>query len=256
MSENNTEIKLFYQIFVYSSRARIIQKVNADPKSFKGFPQVLLLQDVPAHFPCQKCLRHIHVVRTTIKDRPAYKCYLDKLYREKEYTFTKLFHDYMALNNNENRYEENVDIYIKHKRFIHYYMRKQQNPIFRYNLFISVQVAYFKTDQLYDQLQFQEFIATFEITPDIQEKYAQQFQRLQNSFRYIEESLEKKKFVICRENSLIEDVCMICHEHLDDRRTATIKCTICQKELGHVKCLLRWLIHPSNKCPNCRGSKR
>jgi hypothetical protein len=254
MSENNTEMKLFYEIFVYSSRARIIQKVNIDPKSFKGFPQVLLLQDVPAHFPFQKCLQHLNVVQTTIKDRPVYKCYLDKLYRDKEFSFTKLFQDYVAINNNEKLYKENVYLYKEYKRFIHYYMRKQQNPIFRYNLFIAFQTSYFKTNQLYDNLQLQEFIDSFEISPEMRKKYGQQFELLQSKFRYVELLLEKKKFLICHENNLTEDICMICFDNVCGEHTATIQCKICRKELGHVNCLLEWLAVPDNKCPNCRST--
>ena len=256
MSENNTEMKLFYEIHVYSIRARMVQKVNIDPKSFKGFSnEFLLLEDVPAHFPFQKCLRHLNVVQTTIKDRPAYKEYLHTSYREKHFHFTKLFHDYMAINNNEKLYQENVDLYKKHKRFIHYWLRKQQNPIFRYNLFITVQTSYFKTDQLYDKLQFQEFIDSFEISPEMQKKYGQQFELLQLKFRYVELLLEKKKFLICRENNLTEDICIICYDNVCGQHTATIQCKICLKELGHASCLLSWLTLPESKCPNCRSTK-
>jgi hypothetical protein len=257
--EISKEVRCFYEMQVYAIRARTIQKVNLDSssrcalRSYTGFPHIIQQHDVPSHFPCQKCFRHLYVTHTIVLNRTAYKGYMTMLYRAKEFNFTKLFHDYMALQNNDKKFQENVDFYESHKNFIHYSLKKIQDQETRYNIFVTVQLAYTATNRLYDSYQFHEFINSIYFSPEIYKKYGQQFQRLHNSFRYIEESLEKKKFAICREKSLIEDVCMICHEHLDNRCTPTIQCKICLKELGCVSCLLKWLIIPGNNCPNCRN---
>lgn len=141
-SETSAELRCFYEMHVYVTRAKAIQKVNLAPKSYTGFPRVVEQQDVPSHFSYQKCFRHFYVTQTIILNTPAYKDYMAMLYREKELNFTKLFHDYMALNHNIKQYLENIEIYETHKKFIHYHLRKMQSPETRYNIFVSLQQAY------------------------------------------------------------------------------------------------------------------
>jgi hypothetical protein len=254
ISEDNEVLKIFYEMHVYLTRARIIQKWNLDPRSYSGFPHVLLLEDVPKHFLCQTCFQHLHTMKTITTRPAAYNEYLDVLYKERMLNFTGVFQDFMIFRNNRKQFQENVYFYRAHKKFIHYIVRKKQSPALRFNIFVVVQFAFFKTDQLYDYHQFQEFMKNFDITTaHFGEKYAPFLRQLDERFKTFKELLEMKNFTLCVESNLFADVCMVCHDKVCDPQTATIQCRSCLKELGHASCIYEWLKVPGSKCPNCRS---
>jgi hypothetical protein len=248
--QENSEIQRMNEIHVYFQRTRIIGQFIINPNLYTGFPCVLLINDFPKYFPCQKYFKHLEMLR--YNKISNYEDYLVGLLKEKNFLFSKLFHDYMTIINNKKNFQANVDFYKIYKKYIHYYLKKCQCPIFRYNLFIIVQQAYFNTDQLYENNQFLEFVKSFDISVDIHKRYGKDFEKLQKQIQNIEELIQKKQFSVCRENNLTDDVCMICQDNLSDIFTATMKCNGCKKELGHVSCLLKWIKLENSRCPNCR----
>lgn len=185
VEEENVEIKLFYRIHVYLQESIMIQKVKL--KSIQIIPThtdvpigfLLKKTDVPLDFPCQKYLKFSNLMKTIIMDQPAYEKFMDDLYRQRDILFTAVFQDFMAINNNKKRYFENEEFYRLHKKFIQYYLRKTNNPIFRYSIFAAIENALFNTNRFRKIVEFKEFIKSLEISPETHKKYGATYEKLQ-----------------------------------------------------------------------------
>jgi hypothetical protein len=198
VSEETREMKLFYKMHVYLQQSNLVHYVNLKSIYKHTDTNTDILRDflqhdtqLPADFPCQKYLKFSNLMETIILDLPAYEKFIDQLYRDRDILFRAVFQDFMVINNNKKRYFKNAEFYRLHKKVIQFYLKKKNNPIFRYSIFVAVENALFNTNKFYDRLEFQEFIKGLDISPEIHKKYGTAYEYLQKKIRCIEEKFYK-----------------------------------------------------------------
>ena len=167
-----------------------------------------------------------------------------------------MFSDYLCTLFNSRNYAEVYTMFKQNKKYIMHFLHKQNYTMSRLNLISTIIGSGYMTNKNITRTEFTEILS------DINPKDYVNSEHITHAYKHttsIIEAIKKRDLTITSmgfditARSEIGEICLICLENIDDNNTDTIKCRCCERELGHISCILTW-IKTKNTCPNCRAS--
>jgi len=204
----------------------------------------------------------IQIVRLTFerdikKDNSNYMNYLKNLLENNSKFTSGIFTDYIVMLHNNCNYLEVYNIFRKYKKYIMHIIRITLNTIVKLNLIMVIIGSCFNINQNASIKEFNEIIAN--IKPEDYVDAIGLIKDRHEKINIIIDKIKKRDLIITIlgydivDKSKVDETCLICLEEIDDSNIETVKCTCCKKELGHIRCIFKW-IETSRTCPNCRAS--
>jgi hypothetical protein len=162
--------------------------------------------------------------------------------------------DYVGMLHNNQKFAEVCNIYNKHKGYIMHTIQKSKSILAKLNLIQVIIYSCFRTNNNISKREISEILADINI--ENYTDYKEVCNRYQHIKKIIDEIQKRDKTIIDQKyniviRSKVDETCIICLENIDDANIETVKCPCCNKELGHICCVYKW-IETSKTCPNCR----
>ena len=198
---------------------------------------------IPSYENTYEYCKHVYMTNLFINNKDEYYMYLNNLYHNKSLLIIGVITDLLGVNFNNKLYVSVLDIYNNLKDFIIYIVKKHKNPVIKNNIPIMILSSLYNDNKL---CLIEEYAVDFQDINLILDKVRIKITDCKNF-------LTNKNYTINYQNNM-NDICIICHEEINEDITTTIGCQSCKKELGHYMCLLKWFLNNhKNRCPNCRN---
>ena len=204
---------------------------------------------------------NIKIVRLTFetdikKDNSNYISYLKNLLENNSKFIDSIFSDYIVSVFNNHDYLEVYNIFKKYKKYILHKIKTTTNTMVKLNLIFVIIVSCYNTNQNASIKEFNEIIANIKPKDYVDTGL---IKSTHEKINIIIDKIKERDLIITLvgydivDISKVDETCLICLEEIDDSNIDTVKCICCKKELGHIRCIFKW-IETKQTCPNCRAS--
>ena len=224
--------------------------------------------DLPTDNIYYKLIKHVvdvnYFTNIYATDGKPYFNYLNKLITEKYIHIGKsLFSEYMTLLFKEKKYTECVVFYNQYKNVFAFIIKSSCNPMIKINVALHVIKSNHYNNTLITCKEISDIISSVDFNNiKLTENYVRVLDyilKTKKSLENIEELILDRGFklkYINNANVNENDMCLICHEIIEQNIITTVECQGCKNEIGHMKCVLQWFTSSTSfSCPNCRYHK-
>lgn len=224
--------------------------------------------DLPTDNIYYKLIKHVvdvnYFTNIYATDGKPYFNYLNKLITEKYIHISKsLFSEYMTLLFKEKKYTECVVFYNQYKNVFAFIIKSSCNPMIKINVALHVIKSNHYNNTLITCKEITDIISGVDFSNiKLTENYVRVLDyilKTKKSLENIEELILDRGFKLKYINNMDineNDMCLICHEIIEQNIITTVECQGCKNEIGHMKCVLQWFTSSTSfSCPNCRFHK-
>ena len=192
------------------------------------------------------------------KNDSNYMCYLKKLFDNKSKFFSdNMLADYIVTLHNIKNHTEIYNIFKTHKKYIMHRLKLPINELTKLNLIGSIIESGYIINKNISKKEFNDILTNVKPDDHVDTgRIKYMFGKIARIITLIEQrdnAITLMGFDIVSRSKL-DETCLICLEDIDDSNIETIKCKCCNKELGHINCVSKWISLLNSTCPNCRAS--
>jgi hypothetical protein len=254
----NKQMQMYSDILYFKDLCYELQRMRLEKKyDYADYPI-----DKPKYEDFSDMFDHnIKIVRLTFetdikKDNSNYISYLKNLLENDNKFIDGFFSDYIVMLFNNRNHLEVYNIFKKYKKYILYKIKTTTNTMVKLNLIFVIIGSCYNTNQNASIKEFNEIIANIKPKDYVDTGL---IKSTHEKINIIINMIKRRDLIITIlgfdvvDKSKIDETCLICLEEIDDSNIETVKCICCKKELGHIKCVCKW-IKTNQTCPNCRAS--
>ena len=169
-----------------------------------------------------------------------------------------VFSDYIIMVFNKRNHLEVYNIFRKYKKYILHKIKTTSYTMVKLNLIFVIIVSCYNINQNASIKEFYEIMANIKpedyVDTGVIKNMHKKINIIINTTKKRDSAITNLGFDII-DKSKVDEICLICLEEINDSNMETVECICCKKELGHIRCVCKW-IQTNQTCPNCRASTK